>query len=123
MNLLTPHYRGMPSSFKGCHGKIVYKLEAKLSRSWRIDRTIEKEINFVSKSFPNLNSLMVCRMFIHNRPTQISNMSPDSNCIYLFQSIVYGEEILSYDFTENNIIRYYAVHLIHIKLYIFPTTI
>ncbi|KAK2837408.1 hypothetical protein Q5P01_014620 [Channa striata] len=48
----------MPASFRGTHGKIVYKMEAVLSRSWRMNRTVEKEINFVSKSFPNLYSLM-----------------------------------------------------------------
>ncbi|XP_060893934.1 arrestin domain-containing protein 3-like [Labrus mixtus] len=48
-----------PSSFRGHHGRIVYMLETKLSRSWRMDRTVEKEINFVSKSIPNLQSLML----------------------------------------------------------------
>uniref|UniRef100_A0A096LZJ0 Arrestin domain-containing protein 3-like n=1 Tax=Poecilia formosa TaxID=48698 RepID=A0A096LZJ0_POEFO len=49
----------MPSSFRGSHGKIVYKLEAKLSRSWRMDSTAEKELNFVSKSFSNFNALLL----------------------------------------------------------------
>ncbi|KAM8885094.1 uncharacterized protein AB9W97_012869 [Spinachia spinachia] len=49
----------MPSSFKGVHGSIVYKLEVKLSRSWRMDQTVAKDIHFVSKSYPNLGSLML----------------------------------------------------------------
>ncbi|XP_068461415.1 arrestin domain-containing protein 3-like isoform X2 [Clinocottus analis] len=48
----------MPSSFKGSHGKIVYKLEVKLSRSWKMDNKVAKDIRFVSRSFPNLHSLM-----------------------------------------------------------------
>ncbi|XP_038125745.1 arrestin domain-containing protein 3-like isoform X1 [Cyprinodon tularosa] len=48
----------MPSSFRGTHGKIVYKLEAKLSRNWRIDSTAQKEFKFVSKSFSNFRTLL-----------------------------------------------------------------
>ncbi|KAK5871325.1 hypothetical protein PBY51_004211 [Eleginops maclovinus] len=48
-----------PSSFKGTHGKIVYKLEAKLSRSWRMDQSVEQKILFVSRCYPNLHSLML----------------------------------------------------------------
>jgi hypothetical protein len=49
----------MPSSFHGNYGKIVYRLEAKLSRSWRLDSNVKQEINFASKAISSL--LMVCR--------------------------------------------------------------
>eukprot|EP00066_Takifugu_rubripes_P025105 XP_011614371.1 PREDICTED: arrestin domain-containing protein 3-like isoform X3 [Takifugu rubripes] len=41
-----------PSSFKGFHGKIVYTLEAKISRSWRVPSFEHRELRFVSTSTP-----------------------------------------------------------------------
>jgi hypothetical protein len=52
--------RSMPSSFHGYYGKIIYRLEAKLSRSWKLDSCVKQEINFASKAIPNLSHLMVC---------------------------------------------------------------
>uniref|UniRef100_A0A3B4X0B2 Si:ch211-130m23.2 n=1 Tax=Seriola lalandi dorsalis TaxID=1841481 RepID=A0A3B4X0B2_SERLL len=40
-------FRDMPCSFTGCVGKIVYLLEAKLSRSMRIATTDSTKINFI----------------------------------------------------------------------------
>ncbi|RVE68317.1 hypothetical protein OJAV_G00090820 [Oryzias javanicus] len=48
----------MPSSFKGIDGKIVYQIEAKLCRSWRMDDTAEKELVFKSKFLPSIQSPM-----------------------------------------------------------------
>ncbi|XP_071338764.1 arrestin domain-containing protein 3-like isoform X2 [Trachinotus anak] len=40
----------MPSSFMAIHGKVVYMLEAKLSRSWRMPSRVQKVICFLSRS-------------------------------------------------------------------------
>ncbi|KAM9360773.1 arrestin domain-containing protein 3-like isoform 2-T2 [Symphorus nematophorus] len=48
----------MPSSFKGKHGKIVYVLEAKMSRSWRWPSTVQTELKFVSKSLSHHGQVM-----------------------------------------------------------------
>ncbi|XP_059910285.1 arrestin domain-containing protein 3-like [Gadus macrocephalus] len=44
----------LPSSFHGAHGRIVYRLEAKLSRSWRLDSNVKQEIDFASKAISSL---------------------------------------------------------------------
>lgn len=65
----------MPSSFRGSHGKIVYKLTVTLSRSWKLDRTAEQELNFVSRSIPDLQNFMVSWRF-----EQFHGAIPDLLC-------------------------------------------
>ncbi|XP_023138109.1 arrestin domain-containing protein 3-like [Amphiprion ocellaris] len=48
----------MPSSFMGSSGRIVYLLEASISRSWRFPSSIQKELSFVSKSFPHIGQAL-----------------------------------------------------------------
>ncbi|KAM6930910.1 arrestin domain-containing protein 3 [Xenentodon cancila] len=52
-------FQDLPSSFKGDDGKIVYLLEARLSRSMRIDKTESTMINFVSKADPSIISKLM----------------------------------------------------------------
>uniref|UniRef100_A0A3B3SHW8 Arrestin domain-containing protein 3-like n=2 Tax=Paramormyrops kingsleyae TaxID=1676925 RepID=A0A3B3SHW8_9TELE len=48
----------MPSSFKGDHGKVEYKLEAKLSRSWRLPSNTASAFTFVSRPEMGVAQLM-----------------------------------------------------------------
>ncbi|CAJ1068526.1 arrestin domain-containing protein 3-like [Xyrichtys novacula] len=51
-SLKIPH-GNLPSSFKGFHGYVTYKLEAKMCRSWKLPTTEHVELKFVSR--PTLN--------------------------------------------------------------------
>nr|XP_046242923.1 arrestin domain-containing protein 3-like [Scatophagus argus] len=52
-------FQEMPSSFKGSVGKIVYLLEAKLSRSMRIDKKDSTKINFVTHADVSSNPALM----------------------------------------------------------------
>ncbi|XP_056320354.1 arrestin domain-containing protein 3 [Danio aesculapii] len=49
---------GLPSSFKGVHGKIHYRLLAKLSRSFRAASKAEVKFTFVARADYDLSTLM-----------------------------------------------------------------
>uniref|UniRef100_A0A672JNF3 Arrestin domain-containing protein 3-like n=1 Tax=Salarias fasciatus TaxID=181472 RepID=A0A672JNF3_SALFA len=57
LSFQIPHWE-MPSSFEAKYGKIVYMVEAKISRSWRWPSSLTKEIKFVSKSIPPIHLAM-----------------------------------------------------------------
>ncbi|XP_020513392.1 arrestin domain-containing protein 3 [Labrus bergylta] len=44
----------LPSSFKDLHGKVVYSLIARMSRSWKMPLVEEQELKFLSNSFANI---------------------------------------------------------------------
>lgn len=51
-------YQGLPSSFKGAHGKIHYRLQAKLSRSLRAASKTETKFNFLARADYDQSTLM-----------------------------------------------------------------
>uniref|UniRef100_A0A7N6F6W1 Arrestin C-terminal-like domain-containing protein n=1 Tax=Anabas testudineus TaxID=64144 RepID=A0A7N6F6W1_ANATE len=71
----------MPSSFKGLHGKIVYMLEAKMSRSWHWPTGLQKEINFVSKKIcsPAFCQLTFYKLFLYVHKKVSINVLPKYN--------------------------------------------
>ncbi|XP_016372505.1 arrestin domain-containing protein 3-like [Sinocyclocheilus rhinocerous] len=51
-------YQGPPSSFKGAHGKIHYRLLAKLSRSMRVASKAEAKFTYVARADYDQSTLM-----------------------------------------------------------------
>ncbi|XP_026105762.1 arrestin domain-containing protein 3-like [Carassius auratus] len=51
-------YQGLPSSFKGAHGKIHYRISAKLSRSMRAASKAEAKFTFVARADYDQSTLM-----------------------------------------------------------------
>ncbi|XP_077080570.1 arrestin domain-containing protein 3 [Siphateles boraxobius] len=51
-------YQGLPSSFKGAHGKIHYRLQAKLTRSLRAVSKTETKFNFLARADYDQSTLM-----------------------------------------------------------------
>lgn len=62
--------RNIPSSFKGAHGKIVYMLEAVLSRSMRMNSKESTMINFVAKG--DLNLVPGLMVYLTSVPCSVS---------------------------------------------------
>uniref|UniRef100_A0A3B3SGR5 Uncharacterized protein n=1 Tax=Paramormyrops kingsleyae TaxID=1676925 RepID=A0A3B3SGR5_9TELE len=66
----------MPSSFKGDHGKVKYKLEAKLSRSWRLPSNAASAFTFVSRPEMGVAQLMSPQ---HGTATKKMNLFTSGN--------------------------------------------
>lgn len=62
--------RNIPSSFKGENGKIVYLLEAALSRSMRMDSKESTLINFVGRG--DLNPVPGLMVYLTSVPCSVS---------------------------------------------------
>ncbi|XP_037536591.1 arrestin domain-containing protein 3-like [Nematolebias whitei] len=54
----NPKVWSMPSSFKENSQSIVYMLKAKITRKWHWSSSVQKEIDFVSRSILNISRIM-----------------------------------------------------------------
>lgn len=74
----------MPPSFKGADGKIVYSLEARLSRSMRIDQTDLTKITFIPNvDWSQASELMVRLWCVHSAHIDCLNVFWNFTCIKL----------------------------------------
>ncbi len=72
INAKSLSLRGLPSSFKGAHGKIHYRLSGKLSRSKRAASKAEAKFTFVARADYDHSTLMVWSQFLSVRPEKYS---------------------------------------------------
>lgn len=57
--------RELPSSFKASYGKIVYKLEARLSRSMRVDSKAKAHVTLVNNGKSDLSLMVPTLQYTH----------------------------------------------------------
>nr|XP_023676389.1 arrestin domain-containing protein 3-like [Paramormyrops kingsleyae] len=69
----------MPCSFKGDHGKVKYKLEAKLSRSWRLPSNAASAFTFVSMPVMSLLQLALLMSPQHGTVTKKMSLFTSGN--------------------------------------------
>uniref|UniRef100_A0A3B4ZE12 Arrestin C-terminal-like domain-containing protein n=1 Tax=Stegastes partitus TaxID=144197 RepID=A0A3B4ZE12_9TELE len=89
----------MPCSFRGSVGKVVYLLEATLSRSMRINKTGSTTINFVSKVDPDSTPQHECtdkKMMVFNSGTVAMDVNIEKT------GFVQGEGLKVVAFIQNN---------------------
>uniref|UniRef100_A0A3P9C8R5 Arrestin C-terminal-like domain-containing protein n=1 Tax=Maylandia zebra TaxID=106582 RepID=A0A3P9C8R5_9CICH len=91
LSTLVLFYRSMPSSFKGENGKIVYMLEAKISKSWWWPSKVKREINFISKTFQQFWEGMVNTALISSSCT--ANIDRFKNAVQCSDLILTGETL------------------------------
>ncbi|RVE68330.1 hypothetical protein OJAV_G00090590 [Oryzias javanicus] len=96
--------QGIPSSFKGADGKIVFSLEAELSRSMRIDKKSSVTINFVEKPDPNaLTRLMTPQQGSKDKKMHVFTSGSVAMDVRLEKSGFYqGEGIKVVSVIQNN---------------------
>uniref|UniRef100_A0A3B3BIH7 Arrestin domain-containing protein 3-like n=1 Tax=Oryzias melastigma TaxID=30732 RepID=A0A3B3BIH7_ORYME len=96
--------QGIPSSFKGADGKIVFSLEAELSRSMRIDKKSTVTINFEAKPDPNtLPKIMTPLRDSKDKKMNVFTSGSVAMDVSLEKSGFYqGEGIKVVSFIQNN---------------------
>ncbi|KAL2092379.1 hypothetical protein ACEWY4_012177 [Coilia grayii] len=95
----------LPPSFKGVHCKIVYYLEAKLSRSMRIPSKARTEFTYVSKLDPNHRALQLVQQDFKEEKLFLNNGSVSMDISIDNTEYSLGEGITVTGRIENNCSR------------------
>lgn len=132
VNSIILSYRELPSSFRGSHGKIVYRLEANLSRSVRKDSKAKAEFTLIHKR--NLDGELmlplqtaICytpELTLHVHKLWFSSQTPQQNMtdkkmnLFTSGSVAMDVSIPKTAFLQGNydllaISHYWNIHSLH----------